>query len=205
MSANMIAHSRRVPFFSIDAPVDGPTVVRHKVRAGLAIVQRGVLGIAYLGTVCNVSAFGYGLSAATRLSFSEEVLTAAHELGHNWNATHCNEQAECRIMCASNGGCNSQTSFAPLALSQISSFRSTRTCLDALADPLAVPFIDTFPGATVDQTRWSYNDGVFHSSAGLNLPSPPRAMNLDALNDGEFGDDQIRSNDCQERPHQALL
>jgi hypothetical protein len=50
-----------------------------------------VIGVAWLGAVCNLSnGYGYGLAQS---DYNGNFLCAtdlsAHELGHNWNATHC--------------------------------------------------------------------------------------------------------------------
>jgi hypothetical protein len=48
-----------------------------------------IIGVAWIGAVCNFS-YGYGLSQS---DFNGNFLCAtdlsAHELGHNWNGTHC--------------------------------------------------------------------------------------------------------------------
>jgi len=48
-----------------------------------------VIGIAWLGVVCN-SSYGYGLVQSDFSSnFAYSTDLSAHELGHNWNANHC--------------------------------------------------------------------------------------------------------------------
>jgi hypothetical protein len=47
------------------------------------------VGLAYIGTVCQ-EGFEYGLSQANYSSnYANVTDLVAHELGHNWNATHC--------------------------------------------------------------------------------------------------------------------
>ncbi|MFN6145231.1 MAG: M12 family metallo-peptidase [Planctomycetota bacterium] len=92
----------------------------------------GTIGLAYVGAVCNPS-FGYGLSQ-TRFSanFGLRVAVTAHELGHNFNATHCDGQAGCAIMCSSAGGCTGiVNTFSAGERAQITAFRSSAPCLTA--------------------------------------------------------------------------
>jgi len=92
----------------------------------------GVIGIAFLGVICNVSASGYGLSESLFTgNFTFRVALTAHEMGHNWNAQHCDSQgSNCRIMCSGLGGCSGNiTSFGSFEIGQISSFRNTRACI----------------------------------------------------------------------------
>lgn len=91
----------------------------------------GVIGIAFLGVICNVQNAGYGLSQSRFTNnFTFRVALTAHEIGHNWNAQHCNGQSSCRIMCSGLGGCSGiVTSFGSFAISQISAFRNSRPCI----------------------------------------------------------------------------
>ena len=95
-------------------------------------VNGGTIGLAFLGVICN-QGNAYGLSESRYTNnFSLRTSLTSHELGHNWNADHCNQapvQNPCYIMCASNGGCGSVTQFSPSAISEITSFASTRNCL----------------------------------------------------------------------------
>ena len=93
-----------------------------------------VIGIAYVGAVCNRS-WAYGLSQSRfTASMPSRVALSAHEIGHNWNAQHCNGCTACadccRIMCSGLGGCSGiLTSFGCQEVSQMAAFRDTRTCL----------------------------------------------------------------------------
>lgn len=97
------------------------------------------IGIAYIGAVCRLnSAYGLSQSRFTS-SMPARVALTAHEVGHNWNAQHCNSCTGCtdccRIMCSGLGGCSGiVTSFGCFELGQISAFRDTRTCLHEVAD-----------------------------------------------------------------------
>jgi len=86
------------------------------------------IGIARLSSICQTSR-AYGLSQSRYTSnFSRRVALTAHELGHNWSATHCNGDPDCAIMCSSLGGCNGVSGFGTVPRAQIVNLRS-RPCL----------------------------------------------------------------------------
>lgn len=154
-----------------------------------------VIGIARLSTICSFGN-GYGLSQSRYTSnFTRRVSLTAHELGHNWSATHCNSSFPCRIMCSSNGGCDglSPLAFGPSATNQISNFRDTRTCLSILPNSIALPFEDNFPSPAIDGLKWTYVNGAAVNSNGIGEPTSPYALNLDAAGSGLYSDDEIRS------------
>jgi len=97
-----------------------------------------VIGVAYIGAVCN-QGWAYGLSQSRfTSSITSRIALTAHELGHNWNAAHCNGCTSCtnccRIMCSGIGACSGiLTSFGCQELAQISAFRDTRSCLSLSA------------------------------------------------------------------------
>lgn len=166
----------------------------------------GIIGVAWVGVICNVTGFdpfcspsgvlAYGVSWST-WSFNLNLRAAltAHELGHNWNAGHCDGNAQCNIMCSGIGGCSGNvTSFGPTATSQIVAFRNSRNCLDDLADPQTIPFFDDFEANSVNSDKWSYNNGGFHSVSAENEPSPTRSLNLDATGAMAYEDNEIRTN-----------
>jgi hypothetical protein len=95
----------------------------------------GVIGITYLGVVCNRSQ-AYGVDKAFSSSLTANVALVSHELGHDWNAIHCDSSANCRIMCSGLGGCTGNiTSFGPTSTNAIVAFKNTRNCLDDPAPP----------------------------------------------------------------------
>jgi hypothetical protein len=49
---------------------------------------RGVLGCAYIGTVCRTPEYAYGVNYMTSNFLSTQSIVFAHELGHNLNARH---------------------------------------------------------------------------------------------------------------------
>ena len=64
---------------------------------------------------------------------SQRSALTAHEMGHNWSAQHCDGDGDCHIMCSTLGGCNGLGSPAKVggaAVSSITSYKSSRPCLD---------------------------------------------------------------------------
>lgn len=156
-----------------------------------------VIGVAEISEICT--SFSYALSWASFSSTFLNVLNlVSHELGHNWAATHCNSSVPCRIMCDNiNGnGCEgiSPFEFGTNPSNQIISYRNSRNCLSTRPAPATLPFFEDFPTNTVDQSRWIHNNGGIISTQGVNEPSGPLAIVLDASGSGEFEDDELRSN-----------
>lgn len=166
------------------------------------------IGIAWVGVMCNPSAFipgcggrgsvAYGVSESTFSgSITSRAALTAHELGHNWDAGHCTGST-CHIMCAGLGGCGglfgSNLKFGPDATAEILAHKASRTCLASLPDPLWLPFVDDFAFPTLSTTNWSYIEGATVESGGVNEPSGPNALTLDASGPEEYRDDEIRSN-----------
>ncbi|MBK8976652.1 MAG: IPT/TIG domain-containing protein [Planctomycetes bacterium] len=105
----------------------------------------GVIGIAYLGVVCTNAS--YGVEKAYSSSTTTNVGLVCHEVGHNWNAGHCDSSSPCNIMCAGLGGCSRNiTSFAPVSISSIVAFKNTRTCL---SNPVVRPTLTSLSPTTV--------------------------------------------------------
>lgn len=89
------------------------------------------IGCAYVGVVCNTGG-AYSINEARfTTNFSLRVALVAHELGHNWGASHCDgDPLGCAIMCSTIGGCGGIVSvFAPTPDITMSSFRAAATCL----------------------------------------------------------------------------
>ena len=135
-------------------------------------VDGGVIGIARLGVLCTISnAYGLSQSRYTSNVTLRRSLTA-HELGHNWNAQHCNNSGDCNIMCSCNGcggssGCTGNfTTFGATEAAQITNFRNSRTCLTVEPAPVTPPFDEPFATTAFDTTRWVYVFGAVTSTAG---------------------------------------
>ncbi len=166
----------------------------------------GTIGLAYLGVVCqSAGGVGYGVVESrytNTLTF--RVSLSAHELGHNWNCTHCDSDgtADCHIMCSSNGGCGglsgSNLKFDSRATSEVAGFVAAVTCDFTRPLPQAAPFVDDFDlGAALATARWTYNDGVTVSATALNEPTAPNSMALGSTGANEYDDDEARTNTIQ--------
>jgi hypothetical protein len=96
----------------------------------------GTIGMSYLSTICTFF-WGYGLSE-TRFSgvYNNRVALTAHEVGHSWDASHCDGDGDCHIMCSMLGGCNGlgTPNFGPAAIIEILNHKSSRWCLDPGCD-----------------------------------------------------------------------
>lgn len=105
------------------------------------------IGCAFTSVVCS-AAGGYGVSTAYQLTSSQLVGVVAHEVGHNFSAGHCDGSGTCNIMCSTLGGCsNDITSFAPVSIGTITTYRDTRTCLGSrvfVSTSASAPYYGTF-------------------------------------------------------------
>ncbi|MCI0365336.1 MAG: M12 family metallo-peptidase [Phycisphaerales bacterium] len=116
-----------------------------------------IIGLAWVGVICDVPNFAcggigsaaYGLSQSTQPSLANRTQLTAHELGHNWNACHCNQtmcidppDPDCGIMAS---GISGVLVFEPFSQSTIMSFRDSRGCLDPCLDPIYVDWSNGGP------------------------------------------------------------
>lgn len=146
-------------------------------------INGGTIGYAFIGEVCNRDGIihdgAYGFSQSRYSSnMALRVGLTAHELGHNWNATHCAEISNgecptsfpptCGIMCACNGGCNgSLTTFGQSNIDQIVEHRNSRGCLGT--NPSITYVDDSFVGSETGALASPYNtlrEGAWASDFG---------------------------------------
>ncbi|MHC5022676.1 MAG: M12 family metallo-peptidase [Planctomycetota bacterium] len=146
--------------------------------------HRGVIGVASLGVICNMElAYGVSLSHWTT-NFVQRVGLTAHELGHNWNAIHCDLDNDCWIMCSSISGCNQDvTRFGTRSVGDITVFRDSRTCLNA-APPVAAPLAKLLAEENGQLV------GELGDQFGRSL-----ALDADMLMVGAWGDDEPPDSD----------
>ena len=92
----------------------------------------GYIGYATIAVVCDRSS-AYGLSRSTSSVFANRVGLTAHELGHNWGASHCNSLEDCWIMCSTINGCDKDPTRMSLgSILEIEAYRSgSASCLAA--------------------------------------------------------------------------
>jgi len=170
-------------------------------------INGSVIGLAWLGVLCNQA--GNDCSGSGNLAYNSvesrfttnldfRTALSAHELGHNWQAQHCDSSNPCNIMCSAVNACQgitgSNLKFAATEQAQITAYRNAVTCDPALPAPISLPFSDDFEVASISASKWLYNKGGAISTAATNEPSPTRSLNLDAVGNLEYGDDEIRSN-----------
>lgn len=87
-----------------------------------------IIGYAYIGVVCNHTAWAYNLAVGYN-QINKAWRLVAHEMGHNWSATHCNGDSDCDIMCSYITGCRSTQHFGNAASTEILDHLSQATCL----------------------------------------------------------------------------
>ena len=147
-----------------------------------------VIGLAYLDGVCvRADLFndgGYALSQSRfSTDFARRVALTAHELGHNWSARHCSDDAhpvlgcsspefsydpDCNIMCACLGGCTGiLDEFGSAASSEIINFRDG---VDCLFDSLSITYVDaSYSGPEYGLLGMPYNtfrEGLWATDPG---------------------------------------
>ncbi|HTE05626.1 MAG TPA: M12 family metallo-peptidase, partial [Planctomycetota bacterium] len=95
-----------------------------------------IIGLAQLGVLCNLSS-GYGLvQSKWTNNLALRAALSAHELGHNWNANHCDGESSCSIMCSGLGGCSGNvTSFNTSSKTVILAKKAASGCLDDAIPP----------------------------------------------------------------------
>lgn len=165
----------------------------------------GTLGIAYLGGVCtSITQAQYGAVQGRQTTLTTNVnnriALSAHELGHNWDATHCDAAgaANCNIMCSGLGGCGgisgSNLKLNTVSITEITNYRNSVGCDFTRPVAVAPPFEEAFPTLTLSTSNWIYNDGGGITSAAPNEPSAPYSISLNSTGAGEYDQDELRTN-----------
>jgi len=109
------------------------------------------IGIAWASLgICN-SYYGYSLvQSHFSDDLAERVAVSAHEIGHNFDAVHCDYGGSwwCRVMCSSIGGCSAGIrSFGPDTLERVGDELPGLSCLEAGTAQIpttSLPFFDAF-------------------------------------------------------------
>ncbi len=152
----------------------------------------GILGIAAFGGVCSFGS-GYGLSVGkSPSSYTARVALPAHEIGHNWAASHCDGQPDCMIMCSTLGGCGPLDAFGVSSVDSIVAFRNTRSCLTPEPPAQSLPFFEEWNTLGIEESRWTFQSGAGITSLAQAEPSYPYSLVLNSLA-GDLGSDDIRS------------
>lgn len=127
-----------------------------------------VIGFAKIGQVCNPHA-GYGISQSSwSTNMVRRAALTAHELGHNWDAEHCDGDNDCAIMCSSIGGCTgTMDRFGAEAEDSIMDHRNSRGCL---AETRSVTYLDAgYDGleeGTESRPYDTFREGIWATDAG---------------------------------------
>lgn len=169
------------------------------VRRDVAHLFTGVahddwaIGYAWLAVVCN-SQWGYGISERYQGLLRSSALTA-HEIGHNFSANHCDGNGDCQVMCSMISGCNGGLNlFGQASADVIRDYAQARPCLLDVAPPLSLPVHDSVTSTQLDRSLWASPQGVTISELGVNEPSAPYSLELDAAGSGPFDGDQLITN-----------
>ncbi|MBK8974446.1 MAG: hypothetical protein IPM29_00825 [Planctomycetes bacterium] len=113
-----------------------------------------ILGLAYVGVVCNQQS-AYGLSRFGR-GLGSDANVLGHELGHNWSLPHCLDT--CDIMC----GCGIAGGFGPNDTAQLLGYRDGLGCLDAYVPDLVGHFrFDETQGPVAHDAGPGGHDGTY--------------------------------------------
>ncbi|MDX2132220.1 MAG: M12 family metallo-peptidase [Planctomycetota bacterium] len=137
------------------------------------------IGIAFLGGMCGSphSGNGYAISASFVSTFIQRVTLMAHELGHTWNAEHCNQLdppvTPCTIMCSAIDSCSpvGAPDFDPYSAAVIRQFAAGRTCLDPNSPIIWVDF--NYSGST---PNGSYTTPFTTFNAALAFAQPGQTI-----------------------------
>ncbi len=93
------------------------------------------IGIAYLNAACGSVGFGVSQARFTA-NLQSRVGLVAHEIGHNLNASHCEPDSDCAIMCSGLGGCSGNlTRFGARSVNSIRSNLPSEACLTLTTPP----------------------------------------------------------------------
>lgn len=147
----------------------------------------GTVGIALVGVVCDTGN-GYGLSETHwSNNYAYRVTVTAHELGHNFNASHCDGQPACSIMCSIVGGCAANPgTFSPPERAQIIAWRQASACL-AVQPTLPVVTLAT-PNhvATVDPPLVTLDGSGFVGTTAVTVGGQAVTAGLTVLSDTQL-------------------
>jgi metallopeptidase family M12-like protein/Calx-beta domain-containing protein/uncharacterized protein DUF4214 len=128
----------------------------------------GPAGVAWMGVVCSSAQFSYGLSDLENMA-PFRVGIPAHEIGHNFNASHCDGQPNCTdtIMVATQNPSNTLT-FCPFSVNEITTYvTNNSSCLSQGAAPPTIQFSsssytvsETGPRVDITLTRSGNTSGA---------------------------------------------
>ena len=126
------------------------------------------LGEGYVDQVCPGYDHYSFVRSRSQTDPGKRIALSAHEIGHNFNAYHCNYDADprCRIMCDGLGGCSvGYYSFENSSVAAIRATAASSPCLTAgtvTTPTTALPFADNFNSISQvpDPAKWTAGDLV---------------------------------------------
>ncbi|HKQ47647.1 MAG TPA: M12 family metallo-peptidase [Phycisphaerae bacterium] len=142
------------------------------------------VGLGWIGAICagnfnncnpSGSSLAYSLvQSQFSTTLASRVQDSAHELGHNWNACHCNTGGNCGGGTSNPNNCgimtsniSGQSTFDAAAMTAITSWRDSASCLDAWQNPTYVnwSYVGTSTGS-VFQPWTTVGSGVYSALVG---------------------------------------
>jgi hypothetical protein len=154
----------------------------------LAANSNGTIGYAFVGVVCDQTN-GYGVSQ-TRWSanYAYRVGVTAHELGHGFNASHCDAQSQCSVMCSIIGGCSGNTgALSATERAEIVQYRAGVTCLQLQQTVPQITSATPTQIATVDPPLVTLGGNGFLGATQVTVGSVAVTTGLQVV-----GDTQLR-------------
>ena len=127
------------------------------------------LGLSFEDQVCPAYDHYSFVRSRSQTALSKRITLSAHEIGHNFDAYHCDYDADprCRIMCPSLGGCSvGYYSFEDSNIAAIRAAAARATCLTTgtvTTPTTTLPFGDNFNSTSQvpDPAKWTAADLVY--------------------------------------------
>ena len=147
----------------------------------------GTIGFANVGVVCNLTQ-AYGVSQTNwTTNFAYRVGITAHELGHNCNATHCDGQPTCSLMCSLIGGCSGNVGgFGAAEQAQIQAFQQFATCLAPQATQPQITGVTPVQIATVNPPLVTITGSGFVGTTAVTVAGQAVTNGIQVLSDSQL-------------------
>jgi hypothetical protein len=153
-------------------------------------INGAVIGIAYVGQICNIPG-AYGLTetmyAGPSTNMTNRIGLCSHEMGHLWNAQHCDATPDCRIMCSGLGGCSGNvTSFSSGEIAQIVSFRNTCSCLTSIASTPSLTNVTPNTMSAFTPPQLTINGSGLTGVNSVTIGAQTFSTNIAVVNDNQM-------------------
>ncbi|MEJ7712884.1 MAG: M12 family metallo-peptidase [Pyrinomonadaceae bacterium] len=131
------------------------------------------VGVAYKSVTCNAPSYGYGLTER-RIDPAGKVRVTAHEIGHNFGASHPSDSACDNTIMSATGSSSTVSTFCQVSRDEVNNHLVNYSgCLGAAVDPSPRPTLTitspAFPSAT---------SGMPGTLARFSLPSNISSISL---------------------------